>query len=61
MSAFRQKDTVMPNTARNTTVIKWLTCLMFMMFAMPSDAVGSIIPRLIKEYGLSLTAAGTFH
>jgi fucose permease len=34
---------------------------MFMMFAMTSDAVGSIIPRLIKEYGLSLTAAGTFH
>lgn len=47
--------------ARNNAIIKWLTCLMFMMFAMTSDAVGSIIPRLIKEYGLSLTAAGTFH
>lgn len=46
---------------RNDAVIKWLTCLMFTMFAMTSDAVGSIIPRLIKEYGLSLTAAGTFH
>jgi MFS transporter, DHA1 family, quinolone resistance protein len=49
------------STLCNETVIKWLTCLMFMMFAMTSDAVGSIIPRLIKEYGLSLTAAGTFH
>ncbi len=46
---------------RNDAIIKWLTCLMFMMFAMTSDAVGSIIPHLIKEYGLSLTAAGTFH
>ncbi|GAA0541019.1 sugar MFS transporter [Rhizomicrobium palustre] len=47
--------------ARNTTLLKGLTCLMFMMFAMTSDAVGSIIPHLIKEFGLSLTAAGTFH
>jgi len=47
--------------ARNRALIKWLTCLMFMMFAMTSDAVGSIIPHLIKEFGLSLTAAGTFH
>jgi MFS transporter, DHA1 family, quinolone resistance protein len=49
------------STAGNNTTIKWLTCLMFMMFAMTSDAVGSVIPQLIKEFGLSLTAAGTFH
>jgi len=49
------------STFRNDAAIKWLTCLMFMMFAMTSDAVGSVIPRLIKDYGLSLTAAGTFH
>jgi fucose permease len=51
----------MQNTARNVTLIKGLTCLMFMMFAMTSDAVGSVIPTLIKEFHLSLTAAGTFH
>lgn len=47
--------------ARNNVLLKGLTCLMFMMFAMTSDAVGSVIPHLIKEFGLSLTAAGTFH
>ncbi len=47
--------------ARNKTLLKGLTCLMFMMFAMTSDAVGSVIPHLIKDFGLSLTAAGTFH
>ena len=46
---------------RNVAVIKWLTCLMFMMFAMTTDAVGSIIPTLIKEFRLSMTAAVTFH
>lgn len=45
----------------NVALIKWLTCLMFMMFAMTTDAVGSIIPTLIKEFRLSMTAAGTFH
>lgn len=47
--------------ARNATLLKWLTCLMFLMFAMTSDAVGSVIPSLIKEYKLSLTEAGAFH
>ncbi len=46
---------------RNVALIKWLTCLMFMMFAMTTDAVGSVIPTLIKEFRLSMTAAGTFH
>jgi fucose permease len=46
---------------RNVALIKWLTCLMFMMFAMTSDAVGSIIQTLLKEFRLSMTAAGTFH
>ena len=41
--------------------LKWLTCLMFLMFAMTSDAVGSIIPKVIEEFRLSLKAAGTFH
>jgi fucose permease len=28
--------------------IRWLTYMMFFMFAMTSDAVGMIIPELIK-------------
>jgi len=41
--------------------IKLLTYLMFFVFAMTSDAVGVIIPQLIKTYGLSLTQASAFH
>jgi DHA1 family quinolone resistance protein-like MFS transporter len=41
--------------------IKGLTCVMFFVFAMTSDAVGSIIPALLREYHLSLTAASAFH
>lgn len=47
--------------ARNASLIRWLTYLMFMMFAMTSDAVGSVIPSIIKEFHLTMTAAGTFH
>lgn len=47
--------------AQKVAPLKWLTCLMFMMFAMTSDAVGSVIPRLIHDFNLSMTAAGTFH
>ena len=46
---------------RNLTAIKWLTFLMFMMFAMTTDSVGVIIPEVIKQYRLSMTAAGAFH
>lgn len=45
----------------NTHVIRWLTYLMFFMFAMTTDSVGVIIPQVIKEFGLSLTAAGALH
>ena len=41
--------------------IKWLTYLMFMMFAMTTDAVGVIIPEVMKEFNLSMTAAGLLH
>jgi fucose permease len=50
-----------PTTARSLTVIKWLTFLMFMMFAMTTDSVGVIIPEIIKEFHLSMTVAGAFH
>lgn len=41
--------------------IRWLTYMMFFMFAMTSDAVGMIIPELIKEFNLSMTQASAFH
>ena len=46
---------------QNMTLIKWLTFMMFMMFAMTTDSVGVIIPQVIKEFNLSMTAAGAFH
>ena len=45
----------------NLTAIKWLTFLMFMMFAMTTDSVGTIIPEVIKEFHLNMVAAGAFH
>ncbi len=47
-------------TSGNLT-IKLLTYFMFMMFAMTTDAVGVIIPEIIEEFKLSMTAAGFFH
>jgi fucose permease len=44
----------------NVQLVRWLTCLMFFTFAMTTDAVGSVIPKLIEEHGLSMTAAGAF-
>ena len=45
----------------NLTAIKWLTYLMFLMFAMTTDSVGLIIPEVIEAFKLSMTAAGAFH
>lgn len=47
--------------ARNIGLIKGLTFMMFLMFAMTTDAVGVIIPRVIEEFKLGLTAGGAFH
>jgi len=41
--------------------IKWLTYMMFFVFAMTSDAVGVIIPKLVEDYGLTLSQASAFH
>ena len=46
---------------QSLTIIKWLTFLMFMMFAMTTDAVGVIIPEVMKQFQLSMTAAGLMH
>ena len=52
----------MDNSGRqNIAVIRWLTFMMFMMFAMTTDAVGVIIPQIVAEFRISLTAAGAFH
>ena len=45
----------------NLVLIRWLTFLMFTMFAMTTDAVGVIIPEIIKEFNLNLTQASAFH
>lgn len=45
---------------QNIQAIKLLTYLMFMMFAMTTDAVGLIIPEVVKQFNLSLTEAGSF-
>jgi len=45
----------------NLKAIRWLTYMMFFMFAMTTDAVGVIIPEIIKEFNLSHTQAGAFH
>lgn len=41
-------------------LIKWLTYLMFVMFAMTTDSVGVIIPQIIKQFGLSMAQASAF-
>lgn len=53
-------DTI-PISRKNLTTIKWLTFLMFMMFAMSTDAVGVIIPEVMKQFNLSMTSAGLMH
>jgi len=45
----------------NHKTIKWLTYLMFMMFAMTTDAVGEIIPEVMKTFDLNMTTAGLLH
>lgn len=34
---------------------------MFLMFAMTSDAVGSVIPKVIEQFRLNMKEAGAFH
>lgn len=48
-------------TETDSRIIRWLTYMMFMMFAMTTDAVGVIIPEVMKDFELSMTAAGMLH
>ena len=41
-------------------LLKALIFLMFAMFAMTTDSVGTVIPEIIREFDLGLTAAGSF-
>jgi len=45
----------------STGSLRLLVFLMFLLFAMTTDAVGSVIPTVVTEFRLSLTAAGAFH
>lgn len=45
----------------NSRSIRILTYMMFLIFAMTTDAVGVIIPEIIETFDLSLTQASTFH
>ncbi len=50
-----------PDAERNVRLTRALICLMFLTFAMTSDAVGGVIPKIIDEFRLSMKAAGAFH
>lgn len=41
-------------------LLKVLVFAMFAMFAMTTDSVGTVIPEVIREFDLGLTAAGSF-
>lgn len=47
--------------ANSTRFLKLLIFLMFATFAMTTDSVGTIIPSVIEEFNLGMTAAGSFH
>lgn len=42
-------------------MIKALTYMMFMMFALTTESVGVIIPEVMRAYHLGMTASGAFH
>ena len=46
---------------KSSSVIRWLTYLMFMMFAMTSDSVGEIIKEVKSAFDVSNTQASLMH
>ncbi len=46
---------------KNLALVRWLTYLMFMMFAMTSDSVGEIIKEVKREFDVSNTQASLMH
>jgi fucose permease len=57
------ETTALSNALTNASFVqvKWMTCLMFFVFAMTTDAVGVIIPQVVAQFSLSLTEAAAFH
>lgn len=52
-------DAAPPRTG-SSLLLKALVFAMFAMFAMTTDAVGTVIPEVIREFDLGLTAGGSF-
>lgn len=52
----RDKD-----AAQRDGVIRALTYMMFMMFALTTESVGLIIPEIMRSFHLSMTVSGAFH
>ncbi len=46
---------------KNLALVRWLTYLMFMMFAMTSDSVGEIIKEVKREFDVTNTQASLMH
>jgi FHS family L-fucose permease-like MFS transporter len=49
------------NTSASSLLIKWLTYIMFLIFAMTTDSIGKIIPVVMDQFSLSMTMAGLLH
>ena len=49
-----------PGQVGASALLKALVFLMFAMFAMTTDSVGTVIPQIIREFHLGLAAAGSF-
>lgn len=50
----------MSDATQSARPIRWLTYLMFLVFAMTTDSVGVIIPAVIREFHVSMSAAAAF-
>ena len=50
-----------PQKEKNLALVRWLTYLMFMMFAMTSDSVGEIIKEVKIEFDVNNTQASLMH
>ncbi len=51
----------MSNQDQNSRIIRWLTYLMFMMFAMTSDSVGEIIKEVKVAFSVTNAQASLMH
>lgn len=61
MAQIQQSSAAARPALDNHTQVKWMTCLMFFVFAMTTDAVGVIIPKVVEQFQLTLTQAAAFH